>query len=67
MFCGKKQYLKIQKIHHKALKLVYNGKKNYDELLLDINEVSIPQRHLRAFTCEVFKSLNNLNPEFMWL
>ena len=52
MFCRKKQYLKIQKIHHKALKVVYNSNKNYDELLRDNNEV--------------FKSLNNLNPEFMW-
>ena len=28
MFCRKKQYLKIQKIHHKALKVVYNSSKN---------------------------------------
>ena len=60
-----KQYLKIQKIHHKALK-VYNSNKNYDELLRDNNEVSIHQSHLRALICEVFKSLNNQNPEFMW-
>ena len=56
---------KIQKIHQKALKVVYNGNKNYDELR-DNNEVLIHQRHLRAFIYEVFKSLNNLNPEFMW-
>ena len=62
----KKQYLKIQKIHHKALKVVYNSNKNYDELLRNNNEVSIHQSHLRALICEVFKSLNNLNPEFMW-
>ena len=43
MFCRKKQYLKIQKIHHKALKVVYNSNKNYDELLRDNNEVSIHQ------------------------
>ena len=61
-----KQYLKIQKIHHKALK-VYNSNKNYDELLRDNNEVSIHQSHLRALICEVFKSLNNLNSDFMWL
>ena len=30
MFCRKKQYSKIQKIHHKALKVVYNSNKNYD-------------------------------------
>ena len=59
MFCRKKQYLKIQKIHHKALKVVHNSNKNYDE-------VSIHQSHLRALICEVFKSLNHLNPEFMW-
>ena len=63
MFCRKKQYLKI---HHKALKMVYNSNKNYNELLRDNNEFSIHQRHLRALICEVFKSLNNLNSEFMW-
>ena len=66
MFCRKKQYLKIQKIHHKALKVVYNSNKNYDELLQNNNEVLIHQSHLHALICEVFKSLNNLNPEFMW-
>ena len=66
MFCRKKQYLKIQKIHHKALKVVCKSNKNYHELLRDNNEFSIHQRHLRALICEVFKSLNNLNPEFMW-
>ena len=44
MFWRKKQYLKIQKIHQKALKVVYNSNKNYDELLQDDNEVSIHQR-----------------------
>ena len=66
MFCRKKQYLKIQKIQNKALRVVYSSNKNYDELLGDNNEVSIHQSHLRALICEVFKSLNNLNPEFMW-
>ena len=62
----KKQYLKIQKIHHKALKVVYNSNKNYDDLLRDNNEVLIHQSHLRVLICEVFKSLNNRNPELMW-
>ena len=67
MFCRKKQYLKIQKFHHKALKVVHRSNKNYDELLRNNNEVSIHQSHLHALICEVFKSLSNLNPEFMWL
>ena len=51
-WCGcftEKKNLKIQKIHHKALKVVYNSSKNYDELLRDNNEVSIHQSHL--LTC----------------
>ena len=40
MFCKKKkQYLKIQKIHHKALKVVCSSNRNYDELLRDNNEI----------------------------
>ena len=31
MFCRKNQYLKIQKIHHKALKVVLNSDDGYDE------------------------------------
>ena len=65
MFCRKKQYLKIQKIHHKALKMVYNSNKSFDELFRNNNEVSIHQSHLRALICEVLKSLNNLNPKFI--
>ena len=66
MFCRKKQCLKIQKIYPKSLKVVYNSNKNYDELLWNNNNVSIHQSHLHVLICEIFKSLNNLNPEFMW-
>ena len=66
MFCGKNQYLKIQNIHHKALEVVFNSDDGYDELLQMSNEITIHQKHLHALTCEVFKSLNNSNPKFMW-
>ena len=50
MFCRKKQYLKIQKIHHKALKVVYNSNKYCDELLRDNNElISNPSETLKCF------------------
>ena len=45
--------------------MVCDSNKNYDELLRNNNEVST-QSHLCALICEVFKSLKNLNPEFMW-
>ena len=66
MFCRKNQYLKIKKFHHKALKVVFNSDNGCDELLQMSNEITIHQKHLHAVICEVFKSLNNSNPEFMW-
>ena len=35
-------------------------------LLQMSNEITIHQKHLHALICEVFKSLNNSNPEFMF-
>ena len=66
MFCRKNQYLKIQRIHHRALKVVFNSDADYDELLQMSNEITIHQKHLHALICEVFKSLNSSDPEFTW-
>ena len=51
---------------HKALKVVLNSDEGYDELLQVNNKITIHQKHLHAFICEVTKNLNNSNPEFMW-
>ena len=56
MFCHKQDYLKIEKIQYKALKIVYNSNESYEELLLRNNEVSIHQKQLRILATEVFKS-----------
>ena len=65
MVCRKNQYLKIQKIHHKALKTVFNSDDGYDELLQMSNEITIHQKRVHALICKVLKSLNNSNLEFM--
>ena len=65
MVCRINQYLKIQKIHPKALKVVFSSDAGYDELLQMSNEITIHQRY-HALICEVFKSLNNSNREFIW-
>ena len=66
MFCSKNQYSKIQEIHHKVLRVVFNSDDGYDELLQMSNEITIHGKQLHALICEVFKTLNNSNPEFMW-
>ena len=51
IFCKKGVYSKIQKIHHKTLKVIYQSNNTYEELL-ELNEtVNIFQRHL---TCSFF-------------
>ena len=67
MFClkKKKDYLKIEKIQYKALKITYNSSESYEELLTRSNEVWIHQKHLRALATEIYKSLADIHPDFM--
>ena len=67
MFAGKSSIAKICKIHFRTLQIVHNNYvKSYQELLNLSNDISIHQKHLRLLTIEVYKSLTNINPEFMW-
>ena len=65
MFCRKGLYLKMQKIHHKRLKVIYQSNKSYEELLGLSETVSIHERHLRFLVTEVYKCTSYLNPKFM--
>ena len=66
MFFWKTLYSKIDKIHHKTLKVIYESNDTYEKLLLQRNAVSIHQRHLRFLMIEIYKSISRLNPQFMW-
>ena len=67
MFAGKSSIAKICKIHFQTLQVVYNNYyKSYLDLFNFSNDVSIHQRHLRFLAIEVYKSLMNINLEFMW-
>ena len=66
MFCRKGLHLKMQKIHHETLKVIYQSNKNHEELLELREAVSIHQRHLRFLVTEVYKSTSYLNSKFMW-
>ena len=67
MIPGKTLINKICKIHHRTPQVVYDDfNKSYDELLELNNDLSIHQRDLLYLAIEVFKSIMNLNPQFMW-
>ena len=66
MFCRKTLYHKIEKIHHRTLKVIYQSEESYENLLLESSSVSIHQRHLRFLVTEIYKSATQINPKFMW-
>ena len=59
MFCRKTLHRKIEKIHHRTLKVCIDN--SYNNILLRSNSVSIHQRQLH-----LFKSISQINPDFMW-
>ena len=66
MSCRKTLYHKIEKIHHRTLKVIYQFEESYENLLLESSSVSVHQRHLRFLVTEIYKSTTQINPEFMW-
>ena len=44
MFCRKTDYLKMERIQHQTLKIVFNSNESFADLLLHGNEVSIHQK-----------------------
>ena len=66
MLCHKAPYLKMQKIHHKSLKVIYQSDFSYDDILQLSNSLSLHQRHLGFLLTEICKSTGTLNSQFMW-
>ena len=66
MFCRKTLYSKIQKFHHRTLKVVYGVNDSYKNLLLSSNSASIYQMHLPFLVPEIFKSISQINQKLMW-
>ena len=66
MFCSRKSKLRLENIHKRTLRLVYNEyEKNYKDLLRDHDDISIYQKYLQFLATEVFKLANKLNPQFI--
>ena len=67
MFAGKSSIGNICRIHFQTLQVFYSSyDKSYHDLLNFSNGVSIHHRHLRFLASKVYKTLMNINPEFMW-
>ena len=66
MFCSRKMNNKINYIHQRALRLVYDDyETSFQDLLKKDNSVSIHHRNIQKVAIEMFKVKNNLCPDIM--
>ena len=66
MFHSKKLNDKINRMHEKCLRIVYNDNILLFEELLEIdNSVSVHQRNIQILATELYKIVNGLSPDIM--
>ena len=65
MFHSRNLNNRINKIHERSLRLVYNDNvSSFNELLNTDKSVTIHERNLQELAIEIFKVLNGLSPKF---
>ena len=66
MYCSKTANDKINRIHERALRIVYlDYTSTFEELLLKDKSVNIHQRNIQLVAIEMFKVLKKLGPEII--
>ena len=66
MFCSRKMNKKLNHIHARALRLVYNDyTSSFEDLLSKDKSLSFHHRNIHQVAIEVYKSINGLSPPFM--
>ena len=65
MFSSTSSLKKIENLQKRALKFLYNDYEiSYEELLLKSGRATMNVNGLRILCIEIYKTINNLNPEF---
>ena len=65
-YLSSKSLKKIEKIQERTLRILYNDStSDYNQLLNKSSKASMEVKRLRKLALEIFKTLNNLNPEYM--
>ena len=66
-FCEAAHTSKMERIQYRALKCIYyDVSTSYEELLACANLPTLELHRKREILVEVFKSVNNISPYFMW-
>ena len=66
MFHSRKMNKRINKIHERSLRIVFNGNiSSFRELLDKDNSVTIHERNIQNLAIELYKTLNGFSPDIM--
>ena len=65
MLFQKTLYLKIEKINHKTLRIIYQSNASYRDLIECDGSTPFHQRHLQFLLNKIYKSTVTTNPIFM--
>ena len=67
MFCGKVANNDLNRTHKRALRILLNDyTSTFNELLHRVSECTIHQKNLQKLMLEVYNSLTQQNPSFLW-
>ena len=66
MYCQRKSNNLINRIHERSLRIAYcDYVSDFEGLLSKDNSSTIHVKNVQALACEVYSTINNLNPHFM--
>ena len=66
LFCSRHSNNRINHLHERALRIVYNDHSSiFEDLLVKDNSVSIHHRNIRLLAIELYKAKNNLSSQLM--
>ena len=67
MFCSKVANNEIHKTHKRALSMLYGDDDSTFQQMLDKDRTTtIHKKNEASLMVEIYKSMNQINPEFMW-
>ena len=67
LFCSKGANNEINRTHKQALRALYGDYESTFEELLDRNKsLTIHKKNLQRLMVEIYKTINHLNPAYMW-
>ena len=64
-FCGEANTRKLEKLHHRALRFVYNSNDSYEILLAKADRCTLRVSRLRLMAREVYKIIYKLSPDIL--